>query len=262
MAGSASSPAEAAAAAPPAMPASERELWQRWRDAKDVDAREALLSLHLPYARTVAATYYGRRVHDEIEFNDYLQYARIGMLEALDRFDPDKGAQFRTFAARRMHGAILDGLEGFTEKQQQIAVRQRLRKERIEAVKEVGAERRREGDELFRYLAEVGVGLALCRLLEGTGMVDPGEPVAPAHAEPHYQPFELAQLRRRLVEQVDRLSPQQRTVIRYHYLQEHPFEQIAQMMAVTRGRVSQIHRQALAVLREQLDARVSLDVRL
>lgn len=263
-------PAPEAAAA--GMPPHERALWSRWRSVADVSTRDALLTLHLPYARTVAATYFGRRLHDEIEFDDYLQYARIGMLEALDRYDPDRGAQFRTFAARRMHGAILDGLERFTEKQQQIAVRQRLRRDRVDAVKHAaapeakpgGAIRRRskerDGEDLFRYLADVGIGLALCSLLEGTGMVDAGDAAVHAAAERHYEPVELAQLRRRLVDTVDRLPPQQRTVIRYHYLQEHPFEQIAVLMAVTRGRVSQIHRQALIELRRQLEAGPGCDV--
>lgn len=219
-------------------------------------ARNALLTLHLPYARTVAATYYSRRMHNEIAFDDYLQYARLGMIEALDRFDPTRGAQFRTYAARRMHGAILDGLERFTEKQQQIAVRQRLRKERLGAIKDSGSDSpaaaRARGDDLFRYLADVGIGLAICCLLEDTGMVDAGEALDRPASERHYEPIELAQLRRRLNELVDRLAPQQRTVIRYHYLQEHSFEEIAGMMRVTRGRISQIHRQALGALRTGL----------
>jgi len=254
------------------VPADERAMWLRWREHADLHARESLVALLLPYARTVAATYYGRRMHNEIEFGDYLQYARIGLLEALDRFDPDKGAQFRTFAARRMHGAILDGLERFTEKQQQIAVRQRLQKERIDAVKQAAAPQQnggrsaggrvapRDGEALFRYLADVGIGLALCSLLEGTGMIDPGDTSPPSAAQRHYEPVELAQLRLRLVEVVDRLHPQQRTVIRYHYLQEHPFEQIATLMSVTRGRVSQIHRAALLALRAELEAGSSCDV--
>ena len=243
--------------------AAEDALWRRWREARDLVAREALITLHLPYARTVAATYYGRRQHNEIEFGDYLQYARIGLLEALDRFDPALGAQFRTFAARRMHGAILDGIERLSEKQQQIAVRQRLRNERLALVKEAAApaqaKRLAEGNELFRYLAEVGVGLALCRLLEGTGMIDHAE-ASPPTADRHYQAVELAQLRRKIVELVDRLTPQQRTVVRYHYLQDHSFEEIASLMGVTRGRVSQVHRQALEALRLELQKTSNCDV--
>jgi len=246
----------------------EGALWDRWRTSRDDAARNALLELHLPYARTVAATYFGRRMHDEIEFDDYLQHARIGLLEALERFDPARGAQFRTFAARRMHGAILDGIERSTEKQQQIAVRQRLRRERSEAVKEAAAapaqeasrERPRDADGLFRYLADVGIGLAICHLLEGTGMVDAVDGGEAAAAERPYQPVELAQLRRRLFGLVDGLVGQQRTVIRYHYLQDHSFEEVAALMGVTRGRVSQIHRQALATLRAELGKDPSCDV--
>lgn len=253
-----------AATGPPAATA-ESDLWSRWLESADADARNALLTLHLPYARTVAATYYGRRIHDEIAFDDYLQYARLGMIEAFDRFDPARGAQFRTFAARRMHGAILDGIERSSEKQQQIAVRQRLRKERLSAVKDAAGAgtkpvRARDGDDLFRYLADVGIGLALCSLLEGTGMVDAGEALNRLSAERHYEPIELAQLRRRVIELVDRLGPQQRIVIRYHYLQEHSFEEIADMMAVTRGRISQIHRQALETLRVGLGSGDGCDV--
>ena len=101
----------------------ESALWKRLRDGADTGARDALLAMHMPYAKVVAASYYSRRFHDEIEFGDYLQYASVGLLEAMDRYDPARGVQFRTFAARRMHGAILNGLERLTEKQQQIAAR-------------------------------------------------------------------------------------------------------------------------------------------
>jgi RNA polymerase sigma factor for flagellar operon FliA len=68
--------------------AEERVLWQNLRATSDPDSRDRLLALHMPYARVVAATYYSKRFHDEIEFGDYLQYASIGLLEALERFDP------------------------------------------------------------------------------------------------------------------------------------------------------------------------------
>lgn len=247
-------------ATPAATGAEELALWEAYRSSRDPVAREALIELHLPYARTVAATYYGRRMHNEIEFGDYLQHARIGLLEAMDRYDPLQGTQFRTFAARRMHGAILDGVERSTEKQQQIAVRQRLRRDRLAVVKQ-GAEtaapttggRASDPDTLFRYLADVRIGLAICRLLDGTGMVDTSASPDPASPrERHYQTTELIQLRRRILDAIDELGPQQRSVIRYHYLQEHSFDDVAKLFGVTRGRISQIHRQALMELRMRL----------
>jgi len=230
--------------------AGEGELWQKLRESGDRAARAQLLDLHLPYAKVVAASYYSRRYHDEIEFGDFLQYASLGMIEALERYDPERGVQFRTFAARRMHGAILNGLEKFTEKQQQIAARQRLRRERVQDVKSIagldgGGASPQDPEQLLRFVSEVGIGLALCWMLEGTGMVESAE----GYAQPFYRNVALRQLTQRLAQALEQLSSQERTVVRGHYLQEQPFEQIAEAMQLTKGRISQIHKQALLHLR-------------
>ena len=233
-------------------PADEAALWEQLRSGDDGAARERLLDLHLGYARVVAGAYYARRFHDEIEFADYLQYASVGLIEARDRFDPCRGVQFRTFAARRMPGALLNGLERFTEKQQQIAARQRLRSQRMDDVKALAAERSGTGaaptqdaQQLLAFVSEAGIGLALCWLLEGSGMVDDGASVS----QPFYRGAELRQLRDRLVLAIEGLPPQEKTVIRSHYLQEIPFEEIAATLQLTRGRISQVHRRALLRLR-------------
>ncbi|HEX2547973.1 MAG TPA: sigma-70 family RNA polymerase sigma factor [Ramlibacter sp.] len=228
----------------------EADLWARLRSQGDADARERILALHLPYAKVVAATYYGRRFHDEIEFGDYHQFASLGMLEAVDRFDPARGVQFRTFAARRMHGAILNGLERLTEKQQQIAARARIRAERVQEIKAAaGGTPPASVDELMRYVSEVGIGLALCWMLEGTAMIDLPQGSTSA---PFYQSVAVRQLRERLLLAVDALPPQERTVVRSHYLQDMQFDQIAAMLQLTKGRISQIHKQALQRLRNQV----------
>lgn len=254
-------------------------LWVRWRKDRDEAAREQLISHYLPYARMVAATVYGRRTHNDIEFDDYLQLARVGLLEAVDRFEPGQGAQFKTFAAKRVQGAVLNGLTRLTEKNQQISVGMRLRQERLEAVKEAAAEEAsqessgggasvpnssRSADKLFKYLAEVGIGLALGVMLEDTGMVDAeafdGDGHTPSPEVSYFRKTEILQLRAVLRDLVGQLSEQQRSVIRHHYLQEIPFDEIAAAMGVTRGRVSQLHRQGLLRLRELLGKDARCDV--
>lgn len=245
--------------------ADEAALWRRLRQHGDTQARLRLLELHLPYARVLAGVYYRRRFNDEIEFGDYHQYASIGLLEAMERFDPDRGAQFRTFAARRMHGAILNGIERLTEKQQQISARQRARAERVEAVKELATQAAgaaagavpRSPQQLLHYMAEVGVGLALAWMLEGTSMIeDPDR----AESIPFYRSAEIRQLRERLARAVDALPEQERTVIRCHYVQDIPFEQVAAMLNLTKGRISQIHKQALLRLRSGVGDHAGLDL--
>jgi RNA polymerase sigma factor FliA len=272
-------------ASPPALPASLElaepnvlaPLWARWRSEGESFAREQLIEHHLPYARMMAATLYGRRTHNDVEFEDYLQFARIGLIEAIDRFDPLRGAQFKTFATKRVQGAILNGLARFTEKNQQIALSMRLRRERLEAVKDAAAQAApgaaqgtdsppsgRQPEELFRYLAEVGIGLALSVMLEDTGMIDSGAPgdtgQLPSPEVSYFRQSEIAQLRSVLRNLVDRLGEQQRMVIHQHYLQEVPFEEIARRVGLTRGRVSQLHRQALGRLRELLGKDARFDV--
>jgi RNA polymerase sigma factor for flagellar operon FliA len=230
----------------------EAALWQEWRASGDAALRERLLLLHLPFARTIAAMAYARRFHDEIEFGDYLQLATVGMLESLDRFDPARGVLFRTFAARRMQGAILNGLERLTEKQQQIAARQRVRNERLQDVKAMALQQAAGGaapqgaQQLMKFVAEAGIGLALCWMLEGSGMLQEPER---SETLPFYRSVAIRQLRERLLQAVESLPPQERTVIRNHYLQQLPFEEIAGMLQLTKGRISQIHKQALLRLR-------------
>ena len=255
-------------------------LWIRWKKEHDEAAREQLICHYLPYAKMVAAAVYGRRTHNDVEFADYLQLARVGLLEAVDRFEPGRGAQFKTFAAKRVQGSVLNGLTRFTEKNQQISVNMRLRQERIEAVKEAAAEdgagdepagaaaspAPRSADKLFKYLAEVGIGLALGVLLEDTGMVDAeafdGNTHAPSPEVSYFRKTEILQLRTVLRDLVSQLSDQQKSVIRQHYLQEVPFDEIATLMGVTRGRVSQLHRQGLLRLRELLAKDARCDVSL
>lgn len=261
----------------PVLPADEQgdeaQWWLRLK-AGDPAARDLLAQRYLPHARRVAATYYRKRIHDEIEFDDYLQLATLGMMESLDRFDPTLGIQFSTFAGRRMHGTVLDGLERMTEKQQQIAAKRRAQKERLASMvaspsppdKGTGAaigQAPPQTEALFRYLAEVGVGLALSYLLDSTGMFDPGEEGAgpPSGAEAaYYRRAELRLLRDKLLAHVEGLKPQARHVIRCHYVQEMPFEAIAESMGLTKGRVSQIHREALLWLRDELKVERSSDL--
>lgn len=236
----------------------ESSLWRRFRAGDEGAARDGLLALHLPYAKTVAATYYARRYHDEIEFGDYFQLASVGLLEALQRYDPERGVQFRTFAARRMHGAILNGLERLTEKQQQIAARRRLRTERLEDLKSLALEQSgstgaapQTPQQLLRFVTEAGIGIALGWMLEGSCMVEGPERASDL---PFYRSTEIRQLRERLQQAIEGLPGPERTVVRGHYLQEMPFDEIAAMLQLTKGRISQIHKRALIRLRAAIGA--------
>jgi len=75
----------------------------------DISARDALIEKYLPYATSIS-TKMARTLPADIDFDDILCNARLGLLEAAKRFDEKYGVDFRTFAYYRIKGAIYDGL--------------------------------------------------------------------------------------------------------------------------------------------------------
>jgi RNA polymerase sigma factor for flagellar operon FliA len=71
--------------------------------------RSELAERHLDLAKKAASIYYPR-VKSHIGYDDLVAMARLGLAEAASRYDPGKGASFKTFAWYRVQGAILDGL--------------------------------------------------------------------------------------------------------------------------------------------------------
>jgi RNA polymerase sigma-B factor len=74
----------------------------RWRDERDRDARETLIARFLPLARRLAGRY---RTSQE-PFDDLVQVATVGLIGAVDRFDPDRGAAFASFAIPTILGEL------------------------------------------------------------------------------------------------------------------------------------------------------------
>jgi RNA polymerase sigma factor FliA len=224
-------------------------LWSSWQDDRSQAHRDALVAEYTELVRIVAAKTYRKRFSDELEYRDYVQFGMVGLLEAIDRFDTTQGVKFETFASHRIQGAILNGTESLSEKQRQIAVRRRVRAERAKSLVE-GDSKADRLDPVER-LADTAVGVALGLLLDNAGMYLDGEP---STGNTPYERTELAQLRGRLAGLVDRLPPSERRVVRGHYFQQIPFDQIAEMVGVTKGRISQVHHAALRRLRKLHEA--------
>lgn len=241
---------------------SEAALWAQWKTNADFAAREQLIDIYMPYAKTVAASMYAKRYGNHVDFVEYHQIALVGMLDAMDRFNPETSTKFTSFAGPRMRGAILNSMEVHSEKHQQISVRKRLNAQRMEASKEIALQdesgTQDDGAQIFRRLAEVGLGLALSWLLDDSGMVNNENPTFVV--QPVYEGLELKQLQGQIRALVEQLTRQEQKVVRYHYLQHTPFEEIAEIMNLSRGRISQIHLSALKNLRRLLAVQRDCDL--
>lgn len=222
----------------------------------DPDARAALIARYLPYAKAVAARLFARRPHEDVAFEDYLQLATVGLLESVDRYRPDRGTRFTTFATPRIRGAVLSGLERLTERRQQSAFRRRVLAERVATLVPEG-----EGagftKALLDQLEAIGVGVALGLLLDGTGMVLGAEESLPDNAYPQ---VELRRARQRLWEMVEQLGEKEREVMQRHYGEGMRFDEVARRLQLSKGRVSQLHTQAIQRLRGLMGGEDGCDV--
>lgn len=234
----------------------EDALWRCWIERRDHAARDAIARHYLAYARALAAQLYSGRSSDEFEFDEYVQFATVGMMESLDRFDPSQGVMFKTFANRRITGAVLSGLALLSERQEQVVFRKRIADERTASLTD---EKPLDDDPeaILRELASIGVGLALGYILDGTGMVEGNEPALPDNT---YIRTELKQSRERISHLVRRLTAREQEVVRLHYFQSKSFDEVAEQLGLSKGRVSQLHKQALGRLRGLLGDTPGVDV--
>ncbi len=218
-----------------------KELWARFIVSRSPVLRARLIECYLGLAHVAAAKFFRLRADHAVSFSDYLQYARLGLVEAIDGFDPTREASFETYSSYRIRGAMLNGLARESESAAQRTFWRTRLEERVEQLgPPQSADADRELDELTRLLE----GLATSYFTE--------EREDPADDTPHSNPHtatELAQLR----EAVEKLPDRERLVIRRHYFDHREFRLIARELTVTPGRVSQLHAQALGHIRLLLD---------
>lgn len=218
----------------------ELELWARLRHDEDEDAREQLFSRHARWARGVALNVHRRLWGHSIERSDCIQNATVGLLEAIDRYDPTRGVEFRAFALRRVRGAVFNGLRVLIGDERAAPSAKRFL-ERAGHLGEPG-----QGDavgELIDTVVELGLGFLLeCA---HSALVDECDGLQHAQS---------SQLNARLLTGVRSLSGRHRELIEGHYFHHLPFTTFSLRWGVSRGRVSQLHKEALGRLRTSMQA--------
>jgi len=229
--------------------AGEDALWHALRHEGSAAARDRLFSLYLPFARSLAGRQFRGRSGGDVEFQDLLQLGCAGLLEAIDRFDPALGVPFKGFAVRRINGSMIDGLAKMSEVREQISYRNRVRRDRLRSLA-AGSDASSRPGEAMEALIDLAVGLALGFMLEGTTLYQ-GE--AQAAVQPSaYDSLAWQDLVKRVTAELTRLPERDRRIIELHYLDGVNFDQIAGLYGLTKGRISQLHKAALIVLRKRV----------
>lgn len=240
-------------------------VWQAAQSGKDPEARTALMTEHLRLVQHVARQVI-RTTPVDVEFDELVSAGTIGLMNAIDKFDPSRGLAFSTFAAPRIRGSVLDDLRRRDHVPRSIRKKQRdlsRTREKLCAMlgrapsdEEMAEELDVDLDKLWRWQREVeqAAQVSIDRQLDtesGSGVVAEEILVGTDGAEiesslNHTEEIDI------LRDEILNLKEQERIVLSLYYFEELKLHEIATMLGVTESRISQIRTKAIANLRGRL----------
>lgn len=221
--------------------------------------RDRLVQETLPLVGRVASAI-GSRLPSFVEMSDLTQAGVLGLLDAAEKFDRDKGVRFQTYAELRIRGAILDSLRTLDWVPRSL---RRLRRElqRAESRLEAKLGRAPSDEELASSmeisLAELRAARERVRRSEIASGNSESFDRAVALTIDSSSPDPQELLERREIEEllartIDRLPERERLVLALYYHEELTMKEVGRVLGVNESRVSQIHSKAVETLRRRL----------
>ena len=242
-------------------------LWSRYRTTGDSRARAQLLDRYLGLVHHSAHQLL-RRVSRDVELHDLVGAGTLGLVQALEGFELDRGLAFSTYAMPRIRGAMLDELRGRdwmprsirTRSRQFFAVRADLQQQlgRQPSAEEEAAKLGLDMPTYFRWQEEVD-GRVILTLDGGSGGDDPdhaprlAESIADLLAAEPGAELDHEQMLARLREGFLLLPARDRMVLSLYFYEEMNLREIGQVLHVSESRISQIRTRALKRLRELVE---------
>ena len=230
------------------------------------EERERLILDHLNQVRLIARRIH-ERVPENVHLDDLISAGVVGLISAIDHFDPAHKVKLKTYAEYKIRGAILDNLRGLDwaprqkrkkAKQIQAAVAEASQKMRREpSAEEIAQELGVPLEEYHAWLSDLQ-GLGIGALEYKSGGDEPGDLLKYVCDKEDQLPsrlLERAELERLLAEAIEQMPQIDRTVISLYYLEELTLREISQVVHLHQSRISQLKSQAILRLRSYLEKR-------
>ncbi len=223
-----------------------------------------LLLEHAPLVKKIAL-HLKARLPDSVQIDDLIQAGMIGLLGAVKSFDSTKGAKFETYAGIRIRGSILDEVRtsDWTPRSVSKNIRETAQAiRRVESRTQKKATSREIADEMGLSLDQyykVSRDASGAQLLSTDEITDedgsPNLNLSSTELEPH-QELQNDGLREMIIESIDQLPEREQLMMSMYYDNEMNLKEIGLVMEVSESRVSQIHGQALARIRAQIEEKL------
>lgn len=237
-------------------------LWQTYRNSKDSAVKEKLILEYAPLVKLVA----GRisiHIGQYVEFEDLISYGIFGLIDAIDKFDSDKGVKFETYASLRIRGEIIDNIRRLDWVPRTL----RQKSKRLEhhyslLEKELGrepsyeeiAEKMEISSNEVKDIMQKSVASSLISLDD---YIDSNKDVTFADVveaktdlpDLYYEKKEIKEI---LINTINQLTEKEKKVVTLYYFEELTLKEISKIMDVSESRVSQIHSKAVIKLQSKL----------
>jgi RNA polymerase sigma factor for flagellar operon FliA len=233
--------------------------WKRYWETKRVDLRDELITNYLALVRRVV-TQVSSRLPRHVRREDLYSTGVMGLIRAVERFDPSKGSQFESYAYLLIRGSIFDELRtldwvprGVHAKVHRVEgaiqqLRQRLGREPTE---EETAQSLGMRLDAYRKLLERLHPVTLVPL-DGDEETPISERIPDEGTKSAFEVADSREFRRIFQQAMRELPDQERTVMLLYYYENLMLKEISKLLGLSHGRISQIHTKALLRLRSRL----------
>lgn len=244
-----------------------KALWAHYKQTGDRSARDELIIEFSPLVRQVAARV-GAGLPSQVEHADLISYGVFGLIDAIDKYDPQRPVKFETYAISRIRGAIIDELRSLDWIPR--SIRSRAREvEQAHADLEAKLHRTPTDEEMAQYL-EISAqefrttmnrisNVNLVALDEvtsaGADRTESMTLVDTLHDSNALDPagsMESEETQYLLARAIDQLGEREKFVLTLYYFENMTLAEIGTVLGVTESRISQMHTKAVKQLRERL----------
>jgi RNA polymerase sigma factor FliA len=238
------------------------EMWKKYKITGSPELREQIIVNYSHLVKLIAGRlniYFGSNV----EYDDLVGYGVFGLIDAIDRFDIDKGVKFETYASLRIRGSIIDSIRemdwvprSLRQKSKELEkvyseLENKLGRSAtdVEVAEKMGI----KIDEFNKLINEVNISSMISLEeffeqnydVESTVSTDEKESCPESHAE-------LVEMKEILSGAIERLPEKEKNVISMYYYEELTLKEISAIMGVSESRISQLHTKALMRMRGKL----------
>ena len=241
-------------------------LWQEFRRTRDRRLRDRLILTYAPLVKYVAGRL-GSGLPAHVDDDDLVSYGLLGLIGAIERFDPDRDIKFETYAIARIKGSIIDELRSLDWVPRSVRSRARDIERTIGELEaklgrapndeEISAKLGLTEDELADSLTEIsrtsiaaldelwtvssgGDQIALIDTIEDTQVPNPQSALAET------------EMKEAIGDAIARLPEREKLVVTLYYYEELTLREIGEVLGVTESRVSQLHTKAILRLKARL----------